>query len=59
MASGNHVCNKNCADLPIAPTNKDKQIIVIKLASKNKKLIFLSLYTDTKSNTSINFIEPK
>ena len=59
IASGNQVCNKNWADFHIAPINKDRQIIVIKLASKNKKLILLSLYTDTKSNTSLKFIDPK
>ena len=39
MASGNQVCKKNCADFPIAPMNKNKQIIVIKLNLIPKKLI--------------------
>jgi len=37
IASGNQVCNPNCADFPIAPINKKKQIIEIKLKSKFKK----------------------
>jgi len=37
IASGNQVCNPNCADLPIAPINKKKHIIEIKLKSKFKK----------------------
>ena len=28
IASGNQVCNKNCADLPIAPINNSRQIKV-------------------------------
>jgi hypothetical protein len=28
IASGNQVCNPNCADLPIAPRNNNKHIIV-------------------------------
>jgi len=27
IASGNHVCKPNCADLPIEPKNKKKQIV--------------------------------
>ena len=30
IESGNHTCKGNCADLPIAPTNKNKQIALIK-----------------------------
>ena len=28
MASGNQVCSRNCADLPMAPTNSRRQITV-------------------------------
>ena len=31
IASGSHVCNKNCADFPIAPMKSIRQIKVIKL----------------------------
>ena len=33
MASGNQVCNPNCADLPTAPINKNKHIKVIWLSA--------------------------
>ena len=33
IASGNHVCKNNCADLPIAPINKNTHIYVIKFPS--------------------------
>jgi hypothetical protein len=42
IASGNQVCNPNCADFPTAPTNKKKQIIEIKSKLKLKKLKNLS-----------------
>ena len=51
IASGNHVCKKSCADFPIAPTNKNKQIKSIgvteapKNAKINEKDVF---YTDDK-----------
>ncbi len=41
-ASGNQVCSNICADLPIAPINKSKQIRSIALTSKPKKDKFLS-----------------
>src|SRR6185437_1232644 len=28
IASGNQVCSRNCADLPIAPMNKNRQVMV-------------------------------
>ena len=28
MASGNHVCSRNCADLPIAPMNSNRHSVV-------------------------------
>ena len=39
MASGGHVCNKNCADFPIAPAKRRRQITVIKLNWMPKKII--------------------
>ena len=39
MASGNQVCKKICADLPMQPRNKSKQINVITFVSIPKKLI--------------------
>jgi len=39
IASGNHVCSPNCADLPIAPINKSKLIRVIVFILKFKKVI--------------------
>jgi len=33
IASGNHICNPTCADLPIAPNKKQKQAMFKKLKS--------------------------
>ena len=52
MASGNQVCNKNWADLPIAPINKNKQINVIKVVSKPKNTNFFSINCGANSKTS-------
>jgi hypothetical protein len=38
IASGNQVCKPNCADLPIAPKNKKKEIKLILFIEKPKKL---------------------
>ena len=40
IASGSQVCSPNCADLPIAPTNNSKQIVVITStrAPRNEKV---------------------
>ena len=38
MESGNHTCNGNCADLPIAPMNKQIQITVTSIHSVPGKL---------------------
>ena len=37
IASGSHVCNRNCADLPIAPMNKSRQIRVRASTSQPRK----------------------
>ena len=42
IASGSQVCSNICADLPIAPINKSKQIKSIALTSKPKNDKFLS-----------------
>jgi hypothetical protein len=42
IASGNQVCKPNCADLPTAPINNNKDIQVI-LSTDNPKNIKLSL----------------
>jgi hypothetical protein len=41
MASGNQVCSRNCADLPIAPMNSRRQIKVSASACQPKKLMVL------------------
>ena len=40
IASGSQVCRPSCADLPIAPTNSSRQIVVItsKRAPRNEKV---------------------
>ena len=38
MESGNHTCKGNCADLPIAPMNKQMQITVTSIQSVPGKL---------------------
>ena len=53
IASGNHVCKPNWADLPTAPINKRKAI-----TSKSKKLVlnnitFFSIKKGTKTNTTL------
>ena len=50
IASGNQVCNPNCADFPIAPINNKKQINVKLWISKLniKKVVFLKKGTNVK-----------
>ena len=52
MASGNHVCKKICADLPIAPINKKNAINDIMLPSMPKIDIVLSFNVINLSKTS-------
>ena len=55
IASGNHVCNKNCADLPIAPINKKIQIKVIKFDSiPNSIIFFLNIVEQLKNFIKVN-----
>ncbi len=37
MASGNHVCSRNCADLPMAPMNNSRHVSVSASACQPKK----------------------
>ena len=37
MASGSQVCSRNCADLPMAPMNSNRQITVSASTSKLRK----------------------
>ena len=39
IESGNQTCSGNCADLPMAPINKQMQITVIKAHSAPAKLL--------------------
>ena len=41
MASGNQVCSRNCADLPIAPMNSSRQVKVSASGCQPKKLMVL------------------
>src|SRR6201985_3773947 len=41
IASGNQVCSRNCADLPIAPMNRNRQIRVSASGCQPKKLTVL------------------
>ena len=52
IASGSQVCNKICADLPIAPMNNNKQTKSIALISNPKKTKFFSVIVGICSNTS-------
>jgi len=51
MASGNHVCKPNWADLPIAPINKKKQIKSKILTDKLKNITFSCLIKSIKLKT--------
>ena len=46
IASGNHVCKKSCADFPIAPTNKNKQIKSIDVTEAPKNVKMEELFTN-------------
>ena len=59
IASGNQVCKRNWADLPIAPINKNIQIKVIKDDSKPKNTNLFSMNFGAVSKTSWKFIVPK
>ncbi len=41
IASGNQVCSRNCADLPIAPMNRNRQVSVRASMSQRKKWMVL------------------
>ncbi len=41
IASGSQVCSRNCADLPIAPMNRSRQMRVSASACQPKKLMVL------------------
>ena len=41
IASGSQVCSRNCADLPIAPMNSSRQVIVSASQSAPKTWIVL------------------
>jgi hypothetical protein len=47
IASGNQICNVNCADLPKTPQKIKKLMIVIALNSKQKNVSVFSTTTGT------------
>ena len=58
IASGNHVCNRNWADLPIAPINSNKQTRVIASQSIPKKSIFNCVKSPRRAKTASYETEP-
>ena len=58
IASGSHVCSINCADLPMAPINRSRQIVVRVGTVQPKKSNWLSAKALAEANTSSNCSEP-
>ena len=58
IASGSHVCSRNCADLPIAPINKSKQVIVAAFQSTPMKCTFIAAISGTRAKTASYETEP-
>ena len=59
MASGNQVCKKIWADLPIAPMKSNKHIKSTALKFTPKKLILVLSICGICSNTTSKFTVPK
>jgi len=59
IASGSHICKPNCADLPIAPTNKKKQQTKKKFNLKPIKNILKSKKYEHKLNITLYLTLPK
>ena len=51
IASGNQVCSRNCADLPMAPMNSSRQIKVSASTSQLRKWIDLPTSEGACANT--------
>src|SRR5215470_11530223 len=58
MASGSQVCRKNCADLPIAPTNSSAHARSISRKSQLRKCQLMFAWLAAAANTGANWIEP-
>ena len=57
MASGNQVCSKNCADLPIAPMNNSKLSVVRISTSYPAKLKVFPANSGAAANTASKLID--
>ena len=51
MASGSQVCSRNCADLPMAPTNRSRQIVVSTSTCIPRNSMVLPTWSGAEANT--------
>lgn len=58
IASGSQVCNRNCADLPIAPMNSIRQASVRASACQPKKLMVLPVRPGAAEKMVSKSVEP-
>ncbi len=58
IASGSQVCSRNCADLPIAPMNSSRQVMVSASASRPKTWTVLPTSPGAAANTCSKLTEP-
>src|ERR1700734_3157219 len=58
IASGNQVCSRNCADLPIAPMNSSRQVKVSASGCQPKKLIVFPVRPGAAANIVSKSVEP-
>ena len=58
IASGNQVCSRNCADLPIAPMNSSRQVIVSASRSMPKTWTLTPTRLGAAAHTASKLTEP-
>ena len=58
IASGNQVCSRNCADLPIAPMNSRRQVSVSASACQPKKSMVLPVSAGAPAKIVSKSVEP-
>src|SRR6187402_2682914 len=58
IASGSQVCSRSCADLPIAPTNSNRQSVVTMSTSQERKWKVLPTAAGVAANTASKLTVP-
>ncbi|OIQ64015.1 hypothetical protein GALL_544390 [mine drainage metagenome] len=58
IASGSQVCSRNCADLPIAPMNRRRQVSVSASACQPKKSMVLPARPGASAKIVSKSVEP-